>query len=494
MTLSALLFGAAATRGEGLGPFDAHQDVGQPALPGDATFDAASQTFTLRGAGANMWDRSDQFQFAWRKMKGDFQIVAEAALGPKSAKSNVHRKLGVMIRQSLDADAPYADVAVHGDGLTSLQYRPSRGEVTSQTPAATVGAQVVKLSRKGRKIAMQVAWLGEPFGAERSVELDLGDEVYVGVYLCSHDEGVVETGSFRNVRISVPAPDDFRPYRDYIGSDLEILDVDTGRREIVYHAPGSIQAPNWTTDGKALIYNAEGKLYRFDLATRTPSVIDSGEATANNNDHVLSFDGRQLGISHHDPADGGRSHVFVMPAEGGTPRRVTMRGPSYFHGWSPDGKTLTYTGDRDGKLDIYTIPVDGGEEVQLTRESGLNDGPEYAPDGSRIYFNSTRTGRMQLWRMYPNGYDQEQVTDDGFNNWFPHISPDATRIAFLSFLPDVDPRDHPFYKQVYLRVMPYPGGPARVVAYVYGGQGSINVPSWSPDGKRLAFVSNTAGP
>jgi TolB protein len=256
----------------------------------------------------------------------------------------------------------------------------------------------------------------------------------------------------------------------------------------------SMQAPNWTTDGKALIYNRNGHLYRFDLSTRSSTELDTGAATANNNDHVLSFDGKMLGISHHDPGDGGRSHIYTLPVEGGEPKRVTAVGPSYFHGWSPDARELVFTGDRDGAIDIYNIPAAGGEEERLTDAEGVDDGPEFTPDGKWIYFNSSRSGRMQIWRMTANGADQQQVSNDEFNNWFPHISPDGKWIAMLSYLPDVEAGDHPFYRQVTLRVMPVGGGPARVVAYVYGGQGTMNVPSWSPDSKRLAFVSNSAAP
>jgi Tol biopolymer transport system component len=137
------------------------------------------------------------------------------------------------------------------------------------------------------------------------------------------------------------------------------------------------------------------------------------------------------------------------------------------------------------------MPSGGGEEVRLTDSAGLNDGPEYTPDGRFIYFNSSRAGRMQLWRMKPDGTDQEQLTNDEFNNWFPHISPDGKWIAFISFPKEIDPADHPYYKHVYLRLMPVEGGTPKVIAYVYGGQGTMNVPSWSPESKRLAFVSNS---
>jgi TolB protein len=235
-------------------------------------------------------------------------------------------------------------------------------------------------------------------------------------------------------------------------------------------------------------------LYRFDLATRAAEVINTGFATRNNNDHVLSFDGRMIGISNHAVEDSGASIVYTVPVTGGIPKRITARGPSYFHGWSPDGRWLVYTGQRDGDFDVYKIPVAGGDEIRLTSTPGLDDGPEFTPDGKYIYFNSARTGRMQIWRMRPDGSDQRQITSDGFNNWFPHISPDGKSIVYISFPPEVAADDHPFYKHVTIRLMPVGGGKSRVIAYIYGGQGTINVPSWSPDGKRLAFVSNSVLP
>jgi Tol biopolymer transport system component len=255
--------------------------------------------------------------------------------------------------------------------------------------------------------------------------------------------------------------------------------------------PDSLQAPNWTPDGKSLIYNRNGRLYRFDLNKKDPTVIDTGFALNNNNDHVLSFDGKMLGISNHSKDDQNNSIVYVLPVQGGTPRRITAKGPSYLHGWSPDGRFLTYTGERNGEFDIFRISTLGGDETRLTTAQGLDDGSEYTPDGKFIYFNSVRSGTMQIWRMKPDGADQEQITNDEFNNWFPHISPDGKWIIFITFPKEVAPGDHPFYKHVYLRLMPVSGGKPKVVAYVYGGQGTINVPSWSPDSRRVAFVSNT---
>jgi len=471
-----------------LGDFAEQSDIGNPIRTGRTTFDSDKQEYTIEGAGTNMWASHDEFHFVWRRLRGNIILTTNAAFVGKGVEP--HRKMGWMVRASLEADAPHAVAVVHGDGLTSLQFRRTKGAATEEMKSKVSGADVLQLERKGNTYHVSAARFGDVFTSEE-VSLDLGDEVYVGLFVCSHNKDVTEKAVFSNVRITVPAKDNFVPYRDYIGSNLEVMDVATGKRKIVYNVADSLQAPNWTKDGRALIYNRNGRLYRFDLAKKAPAPIDTGFAINNNNDHVLSFDGKMLAISHHSKDDGNASIVYTVPVRGGTPHRVTAKGPSYLHGWSPDGKYLVYTGERDGELDIYKISARGGAETKLTNSKGLDDGPEFTPDGRYIYFNSTRSGTMQIWRMKPDGSDQEQVTNDEYNNWFPHISPDGRWIVFLSFLKDVEPGDHPFYKQVYIRLMPVNTMKAKVIAYIYGGQGTINVPSWSPDGKRIAFVSNT---
>ena len=487
--LLVLLSHAAVTSQENpLGVFADQSDVGSPLHAGRATYDAHNDEYTIEGAGTNMWANRDEFHFVWRRLKGNFILTTRAAFAGKGVEP--HRKLGWIVRSSLDPDSPHAVAVVHGDGLTSLQFRRTKGGVTEEVRTEVKAADVLQLERHGNTYSMSAARFGDVLTSE-SVALDLGDEVYVGLFVCSHNQDVTEKAVFSNVRITVPASDNFVAYRDYIGSKLEVMDVATGKRKIVFTAPDSFQAPNWTKDGRALIYNHNGRLFRFDLAKKTPAPIDTAFAVNNNNDHVLSFDGKMLAISHHNKDDGNASIVYTVPVKGGTPRRVTAKGPSYLHGWSPDGKYLVYTGQRNDEFDIYKISVTGGEETNLTNTKGLDDGPEFTPDGRYIYFNSTRTGTMQIWRMKPDGSEPEQITSDEYNNWFPHISPDGRWIVFLSFSKDVSPTDHPFYKHVYIRLMPVETMKPKVIAYVYGGQGTINVPSWSPDGKQIAFVSNS---
>jgi len=333
-----------------LGQFEGHADVGSPRLAGSAAYNAVSQEYTLTAAGANMWAARDEFHFAWKKMTGDFILQARVELLGKGV--DPHRKLGWIVRSTLDDDSPYADAAIHGDGLTSLQVRKTKGAATEQVTSAITGADVVQLERKGSTYTMSVARFGEPFTVSTVADLALGDEVYAGLFLCSHNPDVVEKAVFRDVRIVRPAKDGFVPYRDYIGSHLEILDVASGHRQVVHSAADPFEAPNWTRDGRALIYNTSGRvegrgrLFRFDLATRQPALIDTAFANRNNNDHVLSFDGTMLAISDQSQGDN-KSTVYTVPVGGGTPKRITPIGPSYLHGWSPDGKFLVYTGGRN---------------------------------------------------------------------------------------------------------------------------------------------------
>ncbi len=478
-----------------LGDFDGHGDIGSPKNAGSAAYNPDKQEYTLTGSGINMWATSDQFHFLWKRMKGDFILRARVEFIGKGVEE--HRKVGWMIRPNLDADAPYVDCAEHGNGLTSLQYRPSKGSNTLQIVSGATNADVIQLERRGATYIFSAARFGEPFVTNELSGVELPDDVYAGLFICAHNGNVTEKAIFRDVRIIRPVRVGFVPYRDYIGCVLEILDVQTGHAEIIHRSAQPFEAPNWTRDGNSLIYNVSGRapgwgaLHRFDLATKTATPIDTGAANHNNNDHDLTFDGKMLAISDQSPSHGGQSSVFTVPTEGGTPTAITRQSPSYLHGWSPDGKVLVFTGIRSNQTDIYQIPSTGGDEVRLTHGEGVNDGPEYTPDGQYVYFNSTRTGKMQLWRMKPDGTDPERITHDDYNDWFPHISPDGKWIAFLSFQPDLEPKEHPYYKHVYLRLMPIAGGAPRVIAYIYGGQGTINVPSWAPDSRRLAFVSNT---
>ncbi|HEV8081662.1 MAG TPA: biopolymer transporter TolR [Chitinophagaceae bacterium] len=485
------LFGFSASSQQKIGIFDGHGDVGTNVKKGLATYIPSTGQYVISGAGYNIWGDHDEFQFLWKKMKGDFILYTKAEF--LGSWVDYHRKVGWMVRKTLDGKSPHVNAVEHGDGLTSLQFRRKAGAETEEIKSKITKANILQLERKGDTYIMRVAKYGDPFVTEQIADIDLGDDVYVGLFVGSHNADVLETGVFRDVRITVPFKGESDGQTDMtLGSNLEIMDVASGDREIMYTVPYSIQAPNWNVDGKSLIFNgSDGLVYNFNLATKKPKLVNTGNIKSNNNDHVISFDGKMLGLSSWVKELGG-SIIYTVPIAGGIPKQVTPKGPSYLHGWSPDGKSIVFCGERDGEFDVYKIPSGGGHEEKLTDVKGLDDGPEYSPDGKYIYFNSVRSGLMQIWRMKPDGSDQEQVTNDDYNNWFAHISPDGKGMVYLSFLKEeVQPGVHPPYKHVYVRYQPISGGTPKVLAYFYGGQGSINTPSWSPDSKRIAFISNS---
>jgi Tol biopolymer transport system component len=467
--------------------------IGKHKFPGSVDYNALAQGYTIKGAGKNMWFGTDDFNFLYKKLQGDFILTARLKfVGPGV---DPHRKAGWMVRHSLETNTIYADAAVHGgDGLTSLQYRDSIDGMTKEVAMKGMAADILRLERTGNILIFTAARFGEPLKEVGRLELNIGKEVYAGLFVCSHNEDVVEEVQFTNVRIEIPAPANFVPYKSVFGSRMEILDIASGNRKVIYESPEIFEAPNWSPDGKSLIYNSKGLLYKIPVNGGTPELINTGVANALNNDHGISFDGKWIAMSHHskDLEPGKNSLIYVVPINGGEARQVTKTGPSYWHGWSPDGKWLAYVGGRNNSnnYDIYKIPAKGGKEIRLTTADCLDDGPEYSPDGKYIYFNSCRSGKMQIWRMKPDGSSQERVTNGEFNDWFPHISPDGKKMVFISFGDDVAPGDHPPCKRVLLRMLDLEkGGEPVVVAYLYGGQGTINVPSWSPDSKQVAFVS-----
>ncbi len=472
------------------GIFEGHSDVGAVLHPGNTTYDASTQSYTLEGSGTNIWFKKDEFHYAWKKMTGDFILQARGVLQGKSV--DPHRKFGWMVRTSLDTNAAMVSASIHGDGLTAIQYRKIAGGNVEEVRSPVIMPDVIQLERKGARWFLSVARFGDEFWTVEVPDIQLPDEMYAGLFICSHNKDVVEQVKLSNVRIVVPPKPNWVPYKDYLGSHIELLDVGSGDRQVLYSENASLQAPNWLPDNNGLIYNKSGLIYKIDFATLKPEVLNTDFVQKNNNDHVISFDGKMLGLSSSSGDPKLESMIYTVPLSGGKPQNITPTGPSYLHGWSPDGKWLTFTGQRNGESDIYIVPSKGGKEIQLTTTAGNDDGSEYSPDGKYIYFNSTRSGFMQLWRMTAKGKDQTRLTNDQLNDWFPHLSPDGKWIVFLSYLPDVKPIDHPFYRQVYLRAMPVDGSqPPKVIAYLFGGQGTINTPSWSPDGKKVAFVSNT---
>jgi len=488
--LSVILFSTFSVQAQEMFRNYSGQDIGNPKQIGSFQFDPNTQQFTLSGAGYNMWFERDEFYLVSQKIEGDFILSANLKFLGEGV--DVHRKIGLIIRNSNQENAIYMDGAIHGDGLTSMQYREKNGGETLEKKVEIKAPEFVQIERKGSEFIFRISKGNKSLVEVGKVNLEMENAVLAGMFISSHNVDVIEKGQFWNVRLEKPAGQNVDGYQKPSPSRLEILDVETGNREVIYETETHIEAPNWSRNGKFLIYNSGGKLYNYSLKKAKVSEINTGSVTANNNDHGISFDGKTLAISSSADVNGKkRSVVFTVPVKGGTPKRITENGPSYWHGWSPDGNWLAYCAERNGNYDVYKIPANGGEEIRLTSAEGLDDGPEYSPNGKYIYFNSTRTGMMQIWRMKPDGTEQEQVTSDKFQNWFAHPSPDGKWLIFISYPPEVPAGSHPHNKRVMLRLMPVEGGEIKTLAFLYGGQGTFNVPSWSPDSKKVAFVSYT---
>ena len=475
------------------GIFENQTNIGKPAKLGTVDFNSQTEDYKLTGSGLNMWFGMDQFQYLYKSIQGDFILRTRVRFIGEGVEP--HRKVGWIVRNNLSGNSPHVNATVHGDGLTSLQYRKTIGAETKEIVSTDTAPDIIQLERKGNTYIMSTAKFGEPFSTVKIDSIKLENQVFVGIYICSHNPDVVEEAIFSNVRIIKPVADTFVEYQDYIGSNMEIMNVINGQRKVLFRSSHAIQSPNWINHDKVLVYNSNGFLYRYRFRTGEVRQMNTGFAVKINNDHVFSFDEKILGISNHNENDDGNSAIYLMNSKGDSvPKQITRdgHGASYLHGISPDNKTLLFTGNRNGKYNIYGIDVASREEFQLTDTDGLDDGSEYSPDGAYIYFNSNRTGSMKLWRMLPDGTNPEQLTfNDNYKDWFPHISPDGKWIAFISFPPEIALGEHPFYKQCTLRIMPSSGGVPKIIAYIYGGQGTFNAPSWSEDSKRIAFVTNS---
>ena len=468
-----------------LGQFEGQTDIGNINIPGTIDFDGS--TYTVGGSGWDLWSNDDGFHYVWKKAAGDVSIAADIEILGDGGHPN--KKAFVMIRQDLDRDAVYADAVIHASGLASMQYRETKDGETHELQSNVSGPSRLSLHKEGDYVYMRVGDGGALSGGG-TVRMTFQDSFYVGIGITAHDSTAFEEALFANVEIEEGTP--AAAEEPVLESTLERINIGTddlppsGNRRVVYHTRSHIEAPNWTHDGEYLIYNSGGLLYRIPADGGTPEQIDTGDVTALNNDHGISPDGTQLVISSRSPVDS-TSWIYTLPIEGGEPKLIVDEGPAYWHGWSPDGETLAYVGLRNGDYDIYSAPVQGGRETRLTEAPGLDDGPDYSPDGEYIYFNSVRTGTMQIYRMKADGSEEVQLTNDEYNDWFPHPSPDGKWIVFLSYMPHVE--GHPANQDVMLRVMPVEGGEIRVLAKFFGGQGTINVPSWSPDSQEVAFVS-----
>jgi len=478
-----------------IGIFEDHGDIGDTPKKGSIEYNAAAGEYRVTGGGANIWAATDAFQFAWKRLSGDVTIMADVQFAGTGAVN--HRKAVLMVRQNLNPDSSYADVALHGDGLTSLQFRPGAGALTQEVRSTVNAPSRIRIERRGDRFIMYAGKAGEELTPAGPAAVALQDPVYVGIGVCSHDANTLETAVFSNVKIETQPPQTSQRAR--YGSRISIYTLNTRSVRVIYNTSDQFEAQNWSPGGKYLLSNSGGALFHIPVdgnGAATPEKLDVGSDLRCNNDHGFSPDGKQLAISASSATSRG-SLVYIVSVDGSHRRQMTTLAPSYFHGWSPDGKWLAIVAQRNGNFDLFRIPEAGGEEQRLTSNAAYDDGPDYSPDGKWIYFNSNRSGSWDIWRMPsdgagPDDAKAEQVTRDELEDWFPHPSPDGKWLVFLSFPKGTS--GHNDKLDVQLRMIPLPAGkigaaPIQALTKFFGGQGTINVNSWSPDSKQFAFVS-----
>ena len=473
------------------GLFDSHADIGINPKSGSAVLTGTE--YKISGNGANIWANVDALHFAQKRITGDFVLTADIAF--QGVGTNNHRKAVLMARQALAPDSTHVSVAVHGDGLTSLQYRPVANAPTLETKAAITAPVRVRLERKGNVFTAYAAQTADaPLAKIAETTFDFTGPVFVGLGVCSHDVEFVETAVFTNVQLTA-SPITPRPrYRSFIS----IFDMKTRQTREVFRADEIWEAPNWSHDGKYLLVNSGGRIYKLAIEPGSkPEPLALDVALRCNNDHDFSPDGKLIAVSASTATSGG-SQVYIANADGTGAKRIVDPAPSYFHGWAPDGKWLSFVAQRDKNFDLFRIRPDGTGEERLTQSPGYDDGPDYSRDGKWIYFNSDRSGGWDIWRMPfdgagPNDAKAERITNDDGEDWFPHPSPDGKTLLFLTF-PAGTP-GHGDKGNVELRIIPMPNSAAGVkpakpvsIAKFYGGQGTVNVNSWSPDSKQFAYV------
>jgi Tol biopolymer transport system component len=494
LTLICGAVAAAMLQAAPVGVFDAGGDIGVTPKAGKADFDAASGEYRITGGGANVWATVDAFQFIWKRVSGDVTLSADVQFA--GAGAAMHRKAMLMIRQGLEPDSAYADVALHGDGLTSLQYRLQPGGITAEARSELKGPTHIRIERRGDQMTLFAGKPGEKLEPTGPITVALKDPVYVGLAVCSHNADNLETAIFSNVKLAAQPVGAGAANRN--PSKISVYNLRTNAVDVIYSTSEHFEAPNWSPDGKYLLVNSRGGLWKLSLGQKpapVPVRVDLGALSGCNNDHGISPDGSKFAISAAAPKQ--KSQVYVSASDGAQVRLMTPKSPSYFHGWSPDGRWLAFVGQRDENFDLYRVPVGGGEEQRLTSSAGYDDGPDYSPDGKWIYFNSDRSGSWDIWRIPAAGAGRDdkraqRMTNDEYEDWFPHPSPDGKWLVFLSF--NKGTKGHPGGQDVMLRMMPMPGAklkPAdiRVLTKLYGGQGTMNVNSWAPDSRQFAFVS-----
>jgi len=413
------------------GIFEKSEDVGEIKHKGSVKFDSQNGSYKISGGGANMWAEKDALHYLWKKTSGDVSLAADIKWIGNGG--DQHRKACLIIRQDLEESSAYADIAVHGDGLTSIQYREVKGGITREVQSSLSAPKRVRIEKEADYVSMSVSEKGEELTFRGGMfKIVFEEPFYIGLGVCAHNNDTIETALFSDVVIESLKKNESEAD---LQSTLETVPIASGDRRVVYHSSNHIESPRWSQDGKSLIYK-------------------SGD------------------------------NLFKIPVEGGEPTR--FNDDSYSQIGSADGTSRIISAERNGNQDIYRISKKG-MELRLTSADSVDACPDYSADGKQIYFSSERSGKMEIWRMNNDGSEQQQITSDDYNDWYSHPSPDGNWLIFLSYETGIE--GSPENKDVILRLMSLENGEIQDLAKLFGGEGTINMPSWSPESSSLAFVS-----
>ncbi len=392
-----------------VGEFEAAVDVGAPKVKGSSAYDEASQTYTLKGGGYNIWFNHDEFHFLHRKIKGDFLLSAHFQLIGNEG-GNGHRKTGWMIRESTDHDAVSINTCLHGDGLAVLQWRLMRGAYMRDPqeeiffPKSYLGEAILQLERVGKTITMRIAHPGEPLEEMGSVTLpELKDEVLIGPYDLAHDPDGLQEARIWNVRISTPVPPDWHPNRlvktvshagVILGSKLETVEVSTGKRRVLLEDDGRLASPTFGQDGRQILFLKAGRPHVISAAGGAPQ---PSSAMGSTNEPNSTGPYRYFSDSRS-----GTHQIWRSRIDGSEARQLTfdLDHARSVHP-SPDGQSLAYlayphdtnpkTPPAFQRVTLKVVPVAGGAPrtlAYLFGGAGSLESPCWSPDGTHIVFVS----------------------------------------------------------------------------------------------------------